>query len=69
MQALCFLEVGRTYVPAKPWALQEEGKWVADARLLPPAVCQFVERFRAQAAEAAAGEGRGATAAAAGGTG
>ena len=71
-QALCFLESGRTFVPAKPWAPAEESKWVADARLLPPLVVLLVQRFKAQAAEgsgggseAAEGSGGGSEAAAA----
>lgn len=61
-QALCFLEAGRTYVPAKPWAPAEESKWVADARLLPPPVLQLLERFAAQAAEGGGDSGSAAAA-------
>ena len=61
LQALCFMEAGRTYVPAKPWNPGEESKWVAAAHLLPPTVHQFVDRFRSQQApEAAAAAGAGA---------
>lgn len=61
-QALCFLETGRTYLPAKPWAPAEESKWVADARLLPPPVLQLLERFAAQAAEGGGDSGSAAAA-------
>lgn len=52
LQALCFLEAGRAFVPAKPWRPQEESGWVGEEHLLPPAVRQFVQRFRQQAAAA-----------------
>lgn len=61
LQALCFLEAGRAFVPAKPWLPQEESGWVAEEHLLPPAVRQSVQRFRSQA-EAAAGSSGGAPA-------
>jgi hypothetical protein len=54
LQALCFMEAGRTYVPAKPWNPGEESKWVAAPHLLHPTVRQFVDRFRSQQAPAAA---------------
>ena len=59
-QAVCFLEAGRTFVPAKPWQRDDESKWVCDPRLLTAEVQQFVQRFGSQA-----GEGGGAVAAAA----
>lgn len=48
MQALCFLEQGRTFVPAKPWVHSDEGKWVTEEVLLAPAVREHVARLRAQ---------------------
>ncbi|KAL4457675.1 hypothetical protein ABPG75_012540 [Micractinium tetrahymenae] len=51
LQALCFLEQGRTFVPAKPWANGEESKWVSEELLLPPAVREHVARLRAQRQE------------------
>lgn len=50
-QALCFLEQGRTFVPAKPWVRGEEGKWVAEELLLSPAVRAHLARLRAQRQE------------------
>ena len=45
LKALCFLEAGRTYVPAKPWLPQEESRWACSAHDLPQAVRQLVQRF------------------------
>ncbi|KAL4442949.1 hypothetical protein ABPG77_008440 [Micractinium sp. CCAP 211/92] len=51
LQALCFLEHGRTFVPAKPWAHGEESKCVSEELLLAPAVREHVARMRAQRQE------------------
>ncbi|PSC71468.1 heat shock [Micractinium conductrix] len=48
LQAVCFLEEGRTYVPPKPWSQGEEGYWADQLVLLPAAAQQFVARLREQ---------------------
>ena len=48
VQAVCFLEEGRTYVPPKPWSQGEEGYWADQLVLLPAAAQQFVARLREQ---------------------
>ncbi|KAI3436650.1 hypothetical protein D9Q98_006066 [Chlorella vulgaris] len=52
LQAMCVLEAGCTYVPAKPWDLSEESKWVADPRLLSKQVQKFILNFSSQSAAA-----------------
>jgi hypothetical protein len=49
---MCVLEAGCTYVPAKPWDLSEESKWVADPRLLSKQVQKFILNFSSQSAAA-----------------
>ena len=34
LQALCYLESGQTFVPAKPWRQGVPSKWVVDVQLL-----------------------------------
>ena len=62
MQAVCFLEAGRTFVAPKPWLQGEEPKWVASEVLLPPAVRSCLEKFREQAQQQLIASGTGAAA-------
>lgn len=43
LEAMCFMEEGRTWVPHKPWEHDIASKWVSDMKQLPKAVQQRVE--------------------------
>lgn len=45
LQALCFMEVGETFVPAKPWEHGTMGKRVLDLQTLSPSVRKHIERL------------------------
>lgn len=60
VQAVCFLESGRAFVPAKPWRRGQESCWVASAAHLSPAAREYLDKFRQQQQQQqGAEEGRG----------
>lgn len=67
MQAVCFLEAGKAFVPAKPWDPRDESKWVTELHLLPTEAQQYIAKFVAGAAAVEAAETAGEAAALPGG--
>ena len=47
LQAMCFLECGKAYSPAKPWASGQQSCWVRAVEHLPPTARAMVERLTA----------------------
>ena len=45
LQALCFLERGETWVPAKPWEAGATSAHIRELSLLPAAVQKLVHSF------------------------
>ena len=46
LQALCFAQAGRAFVPPKPWALGEEARWAVREAELPPAARALAQKLR-----------------------
>lgn len=46
LQALCFLETGRTWVPAKPWEANIFGAQISERNLLPAAVQKMLDNLK-----------------------
>ena len=46
LQALCFMETGRTWVPAKPWEANSFGAHISELNLLPAAVQKLLHMFK-----------------------
>lgn len=44
-QAICFMQSGATYVPAKPWDNTSVSKMVREVNLLPETVQQAIEKM------------------------
>ena len=50
LQALCFAQAGRAFVPPKPWAAGEEARWASHPAALPPAARALLQRLTQQEA-------------------
>ena len=46
LQALCFLEAGRTWVPPKPWEAGSSGAHISELVLLPAAVQKLLQNLK-----------------------
>lgn len=55
LQAACFAEAGRTYVPAKPWEAGARPRWVDAAQALPKTVQALLAQLPRPGPEPAAG--------------
>jgi hypothetical protein len=47
LEAMCFLETGRTWVPNKPWEQDITSKWVDDMKKLPMGVQHRLQHLTA----------------------
>ena len=49
MQALCMVEVGTTWAPAKPWLQHSSSRWESDAEALTTEVQGHLDRLLTEA--------------------
>lgn len=45
LQALCFMETGKTWVPAKPWEASSNGAHISELTLLPAPVQKLLHNL------------------------